>query len=115
GQSRLSRALVHRVEERLSGAGGRSHQRQALCLLVGRSHRFLLDLQRPRIALDARGRGKYHAARTALFPWVAAYNGTVDVVYYGTLAASKDDTTACGTPIWRRPPTTALIFVQSKV
>ena len=46
---------------------------------------------------------------------MAAYNGTVDVVYYGTLAASKDDTTACGTPIWRRPPTTALIFVQSKV
>ncbi len=30
-------------------------------------------------------------ANTALFPWVAAYNGTVDVVYYGTTASSKDD------------------------
>ncbi|MGE5224519.1 MAG: hypothetical protein ACM3PY_18955 [Omnitrophica WOR_2 bacterium] len=33
-------------------------------------------------------------ANTAIFPWVAAYNGTVDVVYYGTTAASKDDTSA---------------------
>lgn len=33
-------------------------------------------------------------ANTAVFPWPAAYNGTVDVVYYGTTAASKDDTTA---------------------
>src|SRR5262249_45963109 len=30
------------------------------------------------------------AAATAIFPWVAAYKGTVDVVYYGTTAASKD-------------------------
>lgn len=27
-------------------------------------------------------------ANTAIFPWVAAYNGTVDVVYYGTLSSS---------------------------
>jgi hypothetical protein len=33
-------------------------------------------------------------ANTAVFGWVAAYNGTVDVVYYGTSAASKDDPTA---------------------
>ena len=30
-------------------------------------------------------------ADTALFPWVAAYNGTVDLVYYGSAAGSKDD------------------------
>jgi hypothetical protein len=33
-------------------------------------------------------------ANTAIFPWVAAYNGTVDVVYYGTNASSKDDPNA---------------------
>jgi hypothetical protein len=33
-------------------------------------------------------------ASTAVFPWIAAYNGTVDVVYYGTTAASKDDANA---------------------
>jgi len=30
-------------------------------------------------------------AATAVFPWVAALNGTVDVVFYGTNASSKDD------------------------
>jgi hypothetical protein len=30
-------------------------------------------------------------ANTALLPWVAAYNGIVDVVYYGTTAASNLD------------------------
>lgn len=33
-------------------------------------------------------------ATTAIFPWLAAYNGTVDLVYYGTSAASKDDPSA---------------------
>ena len=33
-------------------------------------------------------------ATTAIFPWVAAYNGTVDVVYYGTTAASFLDPAA---------------------
>jgi hypothetical protein len=33
-------------------------------------------------------------AATAIFPWVAAYNGVVDVVYYGTTASSKDDAAA---------------------
>jgi hypothetical protein len=33
-------------------------------------------------------------ATTAVFPWIAAVNGTIDVVYYATTAASKDDTSA---------------------
>jgi len=33
-------------------------------------------------------------AKTAIFPWVAAYNGIVDVVYYGTTAASDNDPSA---------------------
>lgn len=33
-------------------------------------------------------------ANTAIFPWVAAYNGIVDVVYYGTTAASDSDPSA---------------------
>ena len=36
-------------------------------------------------------------ANTAIFPWVAAYGGTVDIVYYATDAASKDDPAA----VWR--------------
>ena len=34
------------------------------------------------------------AANTAVFPWISAYAGTVDVVYYATTASSKDDTSA---------------------
>jgi hypothetical protein len=33
-------------------------------------------------------------ANTAVLPWVAAYNGIVDVVYYGTSASSKLDPNA---------------------
>jgi hypothetical protein len=33
-------------------------------------------------------------ATTAVFPWIAAYNGTVDVVYYGTTSASNLDPSA---------------------
>jgi hypothetical protein len=33
-------------------------------------------------------------ANTAVLPWVAAYNGTVDVVYYGTQSSSNLDATA---------------------
>jgi hypothetical protein len=33
-------------------------------------------------------------ANTAIFPWIAAHNGTVDVVYYATTAASIDDPSA---------------------
>jgi hypothetical protein len=34
------------------------------------------------------------AATTAVLPWVAAYNGQVDVVYYGTTSSSNLDPTA---------------------
>ncbi|HVH68369.1 MAG TPA: sialidase family protein [Gemmatimonadales bacterium] len=33
-------------------------------------------------------------ASTALFPWLAARDGVVDLAYYGTTASSKDDLTA---------------------
>jgi hypothetical protein len=33
-------------------------------------------------------------ANTAVFPWLAAYNSTVDLVYYGTSASSKDNASA---------------------
>jgi hypothetical protein len=33
-------------------------------------------------------------ANTTVQPWIAAYNGTVDVVYYGTTASSNLDTSA---------------------
>jgi hypothetical protein len=33
-------------------------------------------------------------ASTAVFPWISAYGGTVDVVYYATNAGSKDDPSA---------------------
>jgi hypothetical protein len=33
-------------------------------------------------------------AKTAVFPWVAAYSGSVDVVYYATTSSSKDDPSA---------------------
>jgi hypothetical protein len=33
-------------------------------------------------------------ANTAVFPWLAAQHGTVDLVYYATTAASKDDPSA---------------------
>jgi hypothetical protein len=33
-------------------------------------------------------------AMTAVFPWIAARGGTVDYVYYGTSASSKDDPSA---------------------
>ena len=33
-------------------------------------------------------------ATTAVFPWIAARNGVVDLVYYGTSATSKNDPTA---------------------
>jgi hypothetical protein len=54
-------------------------------------------------------------ATTALFPWVAAYNGTVDVVYYGTTAASKDDTTAVWDTYMAQTTDEGANFVQSKV
>jgi hypothetical protein len=37
---------------------------------------------------------KVSTATTTVMPWVAAQNGKVDVVYYGSPAASTDDPTA---------------------
>jgi hypothetical protein len=53
-------------------------------------------------------------ASTALFPWVAARDGVVDLVYYGTTALSKDDPNA----VWNVYVTQAInggAFQQSRV
>jgi hypothetical protein len=54
-------------------------------------------------------------ATTALFPWVAAYGGTVDVVYYGTTAASKDDESAVWNTYMAQTTNDGASFVQSVV
>src|SRR5713226_3506587 len=54
-------------------------------------------------------------ATTAVFPWVAAYNGTVDVVYYATTAASKDDDTAVWNVYLAQTTSDGASFTQSKV
>jgi hypothetical protein len=54
-------------------------------------------------------------ATTALFPWVAAYGGTVDVVYYGTTAASKDDESAVWNTYMAQTTNDGASFVQSLV
>ena len=46
---------------------------------------------------------------------MAAYNGIVDVVYYGTLAASKDDPTAVWNTYMAQTTDDGANFVQSKV
>lgn len=53
-------------------------------------------------------------APTALFPWVAAHNGTVDVVYYGTTASSKDDPSATWFT-YVAQTTDGINFTQSRV
>jgi hypothetical protein len=52
-------------------------------------------------------------ANTALLPWVAAYNGTVDVVYYGTTKASNLDPTADWNLFFAQQSGSS--FVQTKV
>ena len=54
-------------------------------------------------------------ATTAIFPWVAAYNGTVDVVYYGTPASSKDDSSAVWDTYLAQTTDEGASFAQSKV
>jgi hypothetical protein len=54
-------------------------------------------------------------ANTAIFPWVAAYNGTVDVVYYATSAASKDDSSAVWNVYLTQTTDDGADFAQSKV
>jgi hypothetical protein len=53
-------------------------------------------------------------AHTAVLPWVAAYNGTVDVVYYATTAASKDDPTAVWNVYLAQTTDDGAHFKQSK-
>jgi hypothetical protein len=54
-------------------------------------------------------------ANTAIFPWIAAYNGTVEVVYYGTTAASKDDSTAVWNVYLAQTTDNGANFAQSLV
>lgn len=53
-------------------------------------------------------------ATTAIFPWVAAYNGTVDVVYYATTAASKDDSSAVWYTYLAQTTNEGASFTQSR-
>jgi hypothetical protein len=54
-------------------------------------------------------------ARTAVFPWVSANSGTVDVVYYGTRAASKDNPSAVWNTYLAQTLNDGVSFVQGKV
>ena len=54
-------------------------------------------------------------ATTAIFPWIAAHNGTVDLVYYGTNAASKDDPSAVWNTYLAQTTDDGASFQQSKV
>jgi len=54
-------------------------------------------------------------ANTAIFPWLAAYNGTVDLVYYGTSAASKDDASAVWNVYLAQTTNDGASFAQSLV
>lgn len=54
-------------------------------------------------------------ALTAIFPWIAAYNGTVDLVYYGTTAASKDDSSAVWNVYMAQTTDKGANFTQSLV
>ena len=54
-------------------------------------------------------------ANTAVLPWVAARNGTVDVVYYGTNASSKDDPSAMWNVYLAQTTNGGASFQQSQV
>jgi Neuraminidase (sialidase) len=54
-------------------------------------------------------------ANTAVFPWIAARNGTVDLVYYGTTASSKDDPSAVWNVYLAQTTNNGLHFTQSLV
>ena len=53
-------------------------------------------------------------ANTAVFPWIAADNGTVDLVYYGTTASSKDDSSAVWNVYMAQTTDDGLHFTQSR-
>jgi len=55
------------------------------------------------------------SAATALFPWVAAFAGKVDVVYYGTTASSKDDPAAVWNTYMAQTTDDGSHFVQTTV
>jgi hypothetical protein len=52
-------------------------------------------------------------ATTAIFPWIAAHAGTVDVVYYGTTAASKNDSSAVWNTYLAQTTDNGASFTQS--
>jgi hypothetical protein len=54
-------------------------------------------------------------AGTAIFPWISAYNGVVDLVYYATTAASKDDPAAVWNVFLAQTTNGGASFEQSKV
>ncbi len=54
-------------------------------------------------------------AVTAVFPWLSAFNGTVDLVYYGTTASSKDDPSAVWNVFLAQTINDGASFLQSKV
>jgi hypothetical protein len=54
-------------------------------------------------------------AATAIFPWVSAHAGTVDVVYYGTTAASKNDPSAVWNVYLAQTSDNGASFTQSVV
>ncbi len=54
-------------------------------------------------------------ATTALFPWIAAHKGLVDLVYYGTTASSKDDPTAVWNVFLAQTTNDGTSFQQSRV
>jgi hypothetical protein len=54
-------------------------------------------------------------ANTAIFPWIAADAGTVDVVYYGTDAADKDDPGAVWNTYVAQTLNDGASFAQSRV
>src|SRR5207245_4086926 len=54
-------------------------------------------------------------ATTAVFPWIAARNGVVDLVYYGPTASSKDDPTAVWNVFLAQTTNDGASFQQSLV
>ena len=54
-------------------------------------------------------------ATTAIFPWIAAHAGTVDVVYYATPAASKNDASAVWNVYLAQTADNGASFAQSAV
>jgi hypothetical protein len=54
-------------------------------------------------------------ATTAVFPWIAARNGVVDLVYYGTTASSKDDPAAVWNVFLAQTTNAGASFQQSRV